>query len=271
MATEDKLSLPPLLPKDQKELDQLQKNGKRLLPKWTGLRGKTLWDWLQIMGIIAIPVVVTIVTLWFSVQQNHDFQLAQAQHQNDLRIAQDQQQQATLETYLDQMSGLLLDKNLSRSGAGSEVQALARARTETALRILDPTRKGLLLLFLYEAHLIDRGGPKVNLSGLHLNQLRLNNVDLHGADLSRAFLDGADLSFTDLSGADLSYTDFDDADLRGVRLPNANLSYAVLRRTNLSCKIDPEFQVLRCADLSNANLEGADLSGATMPDGTKHP
>ena len=33
---------------------------------WTGFQSKTLWDWLQIVGIIAIPIVVAIASIWLS-------------------------------------------------------------------------------------------------------------------------------------------------------------------------------------------------------------
>ncbi|HTI14677.1 MAG TPA: hypothetical protein VL461_08935 [Dictyobacter sp.] len=33
---------------------------------WTGFRGNTLWDWLQ---MLVLPIVLTITTAWFSVEQ----------------------------------------------------------------------------------------------------------------------------------------------------------------------------------------------------------
>jgi hypothetical protein len=35
----------------------------------TGFTGKTLWDWLNLAGMLAIPVVVGLGTLWFTRQQ----------------------------------------------------------------------------------------------------------------------------------------------------------------------------------------------------------
>ncbi len=109
MATEDKLWLPPLSPKDQRKLDQLQKNGRKLLPKWTGFTGKTLWDWLQLLGILAILLVVAGATLLFSIQQAN---LAQQQHGSDQQSALDQQQATILQTYIDNIQDLLLNHNL---------------------------------------------------------------------------------------------------------------------------------------------------------------
>src|SRR5258708_17381198 len=65
-APEDKLWLPTLSLKDQKKLKHLQ---KKPFAERTGLKGKTLWDWLQLLGILAIPLVVAGATLFFGIQQ----------------------------------------------------------------------------------------------------------------------------------------------------------------------------------------------------------
>ena len=68
-----------------------------------------------------------------------------------------------------------------------EVRNVARARTLTALRGLDPDRKGFLLRFLYEAGPISVENPIIDLSDASLNGANLNG----SADLSRAYLSGA--------------------------------------------------------------------------------
>src|SRR5260370_42715701 len=37
---------------------------------WTGFKGKTLWDWLQLIGILAIPVVAVVLGVWFTEEQH---------------------------------------------------------------------------------------------------------------------------------------------------------------------------------------------------------
>src|SRR5690242_18294369 len=54
---------------------------------WTGVSGKTLWDWLQLLGVLAIPLVVALASILFSVQQAT---LAELQHQQDQQQALDQ-------------------------------------------------------------------------------------------------------------------------------------------------------------------------------------
>ena len=192
MLTEDTLWLPPLSPRDQKRLASF----RRKKWKWLGFSDKTLWNWLQLLGVLAIPLVLALGVLWFSAQQSqmsealiknqHDTALAISQQQRDTAraIAEDQQREATLNTYLDRMSELLLNQNLH----DPKVRELARARTVTALRSLDPFRKGVLVQFLYESGLLNNAHPVVDLTG----------ADLSNADLCRATLSSVNLSSANL-------------------------------------------------------------------------
>ena len=66
----------------------------------TGFVGKTLWDWLGLLAALAIPVAVAFGTLWFTTQQG----------KVSARENTDNQQEAVLQTYINVMSELLLDK-----------------------------------------------------------------------------------------------------------------------------------------------------------------
>src|SRR5450759_3000766 len=130
--------------------------------KWTGFSGKTLWDWLNVLGVFLIPVVVVGATIGFGwwqahladVQHQQDQQSATFQHQQDQTNALDQQRAAILQTYIDNIQDLLLNHHLLISKPTDDVTVLARARTLTALQGLDPNRKGSLVQFIYEAQLI---------------------------------------------------------------------------------------------------------------------
>jgi uncharacterized protein YjbI with pentapeptide repeats len=314
MPTEDKLWLPPLSPKDQKKLDQLQKNGRRSLSKWTGFSGKTMWDWLQLLGVLAIPVVIALISISFSLQQDAsnqqqhriDLKIAQDNRQNDIQLANDQQQEATLKSYLDDISDLLLNHNLRNSKPADEVRQVARERTLTALRRLGAMRNQIVLQFLQDARLMGVKSAVIDLSGSTLSGDDLSLVNLSGAELSRAilyntnlsaaFLGSAELSRAYLGNANLSSAILENANLSGANLYNANLSYTDLNRTNLhGADLDNanlSGAILYYADLSGASLYNADLSGAnlsgaivtneqlaqtkslqsaTMPDGSLHP
>jgi uncharacterized protein YjbI with pentapeptide repeats len=224
-------------------------------------RAKTLWDWLQLLATLAIPVVVAVAVAWFSMQQQiqaerasnaqheTDLKLAAAQHQTDLRIADDQAKNAVLDAYMDRMSNLLLSFGLGTAQPHSDAVAIASARTTTAMGRLDGQRNGLLVVFLSRSGLVQ----ELDLSGAHLD-----GAHLDGADLSGAHLDGADLSGTHLDGADLSGTHLDGADLSGTHLIGADLSGALLSGAYLNGAY------LNGASLTYAHLTGADLIGAYL-------
>ena len=136
--TENKLWLPPLSPKYQKKLKRFQ---NKPFAERMGLKGKTLWDWLQ---LLIIPIVLA----------GGGYLFGTWQHGTDQQRALDQQQAAILQTYIDNIQDLLLNHNLLKSKQDDDVAILARARTLIALQGLDPVRKGLLVKFIFEARLI---------------------------------------------------------------------------------------------------------------------
>src|SRR2546430_13502276 len=121
---------------------------------WTGLgpyipptkdsnfqRGKTLWDWLNLLGVLAIPAVVGLGAAWYTTQQGKVSD----------RENTDNQHETALQTYIDKMSELLLHEKLRDSAEEDEVRNVARVRTLTVLLRLDANRKSNVLQFLYES------------------------------------------------------------------------------------------------------------------------
>src|SRR2546429_6278993 len=64
-----------------------------------GLRGKTLWDWLQ---LLIIPAVLAVGGYAFTYTTSR----------NEQKNALDSQRETLLQAYLDRMSELLLDKHM---------------------------------------------------------------------------------------------------------------------------------------------------------------
>ncbi len=239
---------------------------------WTGIKTKTLWDWLNLLGVLAIPVVVGFGAVWFSTRQG---KVADAENK-------DNQRETALQTYLDRMSELLLEKNLRNSQPDDEVRSVARSQTLTVIRSLDGNRKRSLLQFLHESGLIANDESKgiISLERASLQGINLHNADLPGANLTRTSLRNADmrnanLQKTSLRGAKMTNANLSNANLYEADLSNALLAGVILHHTNLS-KAN-----LWGADLSNADLRGAivspeqlneteSLKGATMPDGSIH-
>ncbi len=222
---------------------------------WAGVRGKTLWDWLQ---LLIIPAVLAGGAMWFS----------RAEREAEREIADDRLREAALQGYLDRMTELLLKEGLRTSEADDESRAVARARTLTALRQLDGERKATLLRFLYEADLINRDDAVIVLERADLIKAKLWNANLSGANLSKVMLWGADLSEADLGEADLKEailvgTNLSEADLGEVDLSGAIMDRANLHMVDLN-QADLGEAVLIGADLSKADLSGADLYGAYL-------
>lgn len=275
---------------------------------WTGLpastdedgaRGgsaKTLWDWLQLLGI---PVALAVLAFLFN-----EAQTRRDQEREDRRAAQqralaaDAERENTLQAYLGRMSELMLDHGLLRSKSEADVQEIARTATLTAVSRLDGDRRGVVVRFLAEAGLL---GTHVDIEGadlanaqlddldlsdddeqLSLTQVNLSGADLGGADLTRADLLGANLRGADLRGADLTRAHLLDADLRGADLREATLWEADLTEANLRAAdlrgahlaagaasvggAGAKIHEYRGAQLVDADLRGANLRGVTLRD-----
>ncbi len=233
---------------------------------WTGFSTKTLWDWMQ---ILLVPLMLAIGGLiggfWFNqIQKNRDERATEQRGE----IAADNQQEASLQAYLDKMSELLLEKKLRDSAAEDEVQKIARVRTLTVLRGLDPIRKASVIQFLHESGLIDKDKCIINLSGADLSGAKLWGITLSGANFNGAELRGANLGGANLSGANLNKAtlwnaNFNGAELRGANLGGADLTRANLSSTDLSGADLSEATFIE-ADLHWANLTGANLRGALL-------
>jgi uncharacterized protein YjbI with pentapeptide repeats/NADH:ubiquinone oxidoreductase subunit 3 (subunit A) len=270
---------------------------------WTGFRDKKLWDWLELLSALAIPIVLAAAGFWFTTQQDKRQQKIEAlRAKSEHRLERQRAQDTALQTYLDQMGPLILEKNLRKSADDSEVRMLARARTLSVLGRVDASGKVDVMQFLVDAALIQKANersPIIELDGARLSGADLTGIDLNGAHLDGAHLDGAfldeanleeailskanlkdavisdaDLDDAKLEDADLSEANLEDAilgdvDLRVANLEDANLSNVLiwseadLSFTNLSGTVFRDAS-LRGADLRFANLKGADLSSADL-------
>jgi hypothetical protein len=253
-----------------------------------GLRGKTLWDWMQ---LLLIPVVLAIAGFWFNhrerksserlVKEEKDMEQQRAKVEQD--IASDNQREAALQAYIDKMTELLLHEGLRKSSEDAEVRRIATLQKLTALPRLDGKRKGSVLLFLHEAGLIEESNPIImfGAAGLHGADLRgcdlsgISGASLYGGFISYATLDGANFTGVHLRGicfvggslcnaqfigTDLRDSQFFEIDLSGADLTGADLTNASLIAVNLIGTIVTDKQLNKAKS----------LKGATMPDGTKH-
>jgi len=188
-------------------------------PNSAYVRGKTLWDWMQ---LIIIPVFLGIsISL-----------LSRSERKNEREVMVDSQRELALQSYLDRMADLLAKEKL-RITKNREMFTIARTRTLTVLRGLDGTRKGLVLRFLHEAGLIGEGIAIVKLNGADLRSVNLESASLRNAHLVSVDLAHANLSYANLSYANLSYANLDNGNLGNADLHGADLTEANLRDANL--------------------------------------
>jgi pentapeptide repeat protein len=160
---------------------------------------KTLWDWLQFLAPVIIAAQIAFLTN--RVQKY----TSETQRELEESRAQDGAEQA----YIDQTINLLINVDMRNTEEADKVRTLLGARTRMTLNRLDSYHTGSVVLFLYDAQLIQGEHPTVSLDGTNLSGVFLGGVDLReanlcGTDLSRAYLSGTNLSGADLSGADLT-------------------------------------------------------------------
>jgi Pentapeptide repeats (8 copies) len=221
---------------------------------------KSGWDKAAVLvqAVGGLAIFVSLAALFIGIRQFNE--------QQKVNTAQllEQQRQATLDGYLNEMSGLVLTDRLTHSKPGAPVRAIADARTVTAVRNLDGRRKGTLIRFLWEAHLINRPTPILNLFHIDLNYTVFTNANLYQVYLTGVGLSNANFAGAGLLGVYLRRSVLIQANLKYADLACykgnvcANLSGAYLMRANL---IGAD---LKGADLSGAHLEGADLSNANL-------
>jgi uncharacterized protein YjbI with pentapeptide repeats len=279
--------------------------------RYFGVADKKFWDYLE---LLIVPAALAFGVYWLNRTQEARQQEAdrfqqqlqrehnQMQQNRGLEVVTQQQQDAALRAYLDQMSQLMLQEGLTyqepgSEGVGENRLALARARTLTVLPTLNANRKRSVLQFLYEAGLIDKEHPIVDLTGAELRGIDLEGANLSYADLSDAYLsdavlreavlEGADLRGADLINANLINANLSKANLTSTDLSEAYLNVAYLNVANLGEANLSEAKLINTnlnnAHLSKANLSGAKsitneeleqqaayLEGATMPNGQKY-
>lgn len=249
-----------------------------LLYGW-GFSGRTLFEWLD---ILIFPATLAIGVYLLSLRQNkREREADERRRQRELEVEGQRAQDAALQAYLDQISYLLLEKGLRKSQEDDEVRTLARARTLTALSMLDSERKSSLLRFLYEANLIDKEEPIVRLGGLamlnflagaadltkihlsfaYLGEADLSGTNMHEASLAFSHLPNANLRETDLNNADLEYADLVEADLRDALITDANLTETKLDGTNAEGATFWKSKLVE-ADFTGANLQNADFAAS---------
>jgi hypothetical protein len=114
-------------------------------------RGKTLWDWMQ---ILIIPLMLAVVAYFFSANQRKteleiakrdregERDNAQKNREKDIELADDRLREEALQSYLDRMGKLILKHDLLGTTEALEAKSrkIACVQTVTTLRKVDVER-----------------------------------------------------------------------------------------------------------------------------------
>ena len=224
--------------------------GDFITPTGNFIRGKTVWDWLELL-VIPLSLLIGGYIL-NTAERNAERQRGEERSKLERELAIDRQCETALQSYIDKMSDLLLNEKL-RTTKRKEVRDVARTRTISVMRGLDTRRNNLVIQFLREAKLItDKNSI--------LNDADMGGMNLKSLNLYEVYLEKADLQYANLQEADLWSAILRDAILWGTDLQNTKLQGADLQSADL-----------RDAKVVNEQLaQTKSLKGATMPDGTKH-
>lgn len=212
-------------------------------PAWSGVRGKTAWDWV---ALFLVPSMVGFGTFLISASQ------AQVEAQR--------QQEVALQQYYDRISNLAL----SDAGMTQTAVVVGRAHTVTILSLVSGDRAGRVLLFLNELGALDLFVDSLenrNFAGAELKNFSLNGMEYEGSNFEGADLEDGSFRNSDFEDTNLRWADLDGADLRGSDFEGADLKGVEMAGTDL-----------RGADLSGAlNLKQAILDDACLDETTRLP
>lgn len=212
-------------------------------PAWSGVRGKTAWDWV---ALFLVPSMVGFGTFLISASQ------AQVEAQR--------QQEVALQQYYDRISNLAL----SDAGMTQTAVVVGRAHTATILSLVSGDRAGRVLLFLNELGALDLFVDSLenrNFAGAELKNFSLNGMEYEGSNFEGADLEDGNFRNSDFEDTNLRWADLDGADLRGSDFEGADMNGVEMAGTDL-----------RGADLSGAlNLKQAMLDDACLDETTRLP
>jgi uncharacterized protein YjbI with pentapeptide repeats len=246
---------------------------------WRGVKNNAAL--VSLVGVLLTLLVTTVLAQQEQIRNAAEAQKLADQQAQAARLQTERQAQySALQSYIDEMSLLIDERNLQGSGEGDVVFTLAQARTTTTMAQLDGEQNQIVALFLSGSGLL-RDPPLLVKTGLEeaelpnavLPEANLAGTNLKGANLTDAKLSSAVFSATekvgentnhitaDLTKAHLTNANLLEADLTECTLDKATLTKAALQGANLSGAS------LQDANLSYAALQNADLSGAVLQSG----
>ena len=224
------------------------------------VRGKTLWDWLQ---LLIIPLILTGGIWWLNKRQEQSkIDLNLKQEESKQKLESNNRKQNTLENYFDKMSELILKDGSLKNNENA--QTIARARTLLVMRELDGNRKAQALQFLRDSKLI-RKPPTIDLQfvvldGVNFERARLDDCQIKNAYFKKATFHEASLEDSNVEGCDFTDSKFTKAVLKNTIFNNAILKGAVFDGADLKGAKFEDAQQIEKADFSKAKNIPSELA-----------
>lgn len=265
-------------------------------PGGFGFSQKTLWNWLEIIGI---PISLAFLGAWLQqLQQQRITEEAKAEKdrahllekQRD-KLANEELKEAALQVYFDRLSTLLIDQELLAVTIKSDpleekainhlkidfttekeriltsARDIIRARTLATLRRFhkDKTRKTSVIQFLIETDILKK--LKINLDGADLSETRISKSKANTKFTQglQIFLDSMGIPLEDYFNTHdvLSAVNKPDFEAKIPKHSRVDLSEISFRAVNFSKSYLVEVDFSK-ANLVEANLSEANLNGAIL-------
>jgi uncharacterized protein YjbI with pentapeptide repeats len=242
-------------------------------PDWTGLAGRTAWDWA---GLIGVPLTLAIIALIFSITQSN----------RDERLQRQRIMDSALQAYTAQLVTLANQPTVVEPDSGVPLSKteLARTLTRGILGQLDAKRKAILLntitSFVVSRFFTGDIVSELDFSGADFSETQfgyellyvtfpkviLRDAIFGNTSIVQMGLPGVDLSGTDLSRSYVHAVTFDAyAKLANVNFHRASLYVVTFEGTDLR-NLDFSRTSMTTVSFQKANLSGANFSGATLID-----
>ncbi|CAF1223884.1 unnamed protein product [Adineta ricciae] len=258
----------------------------------------TCFDWIQLLLTFCVPVAIVVYTI---LENNRDLAISTQHRNQDLSIADGQQQDTVLREYKKTLSRLVEKYGLFFNYS-STASLIARSSTTVALNQIDPARRKFLLSLLYDAKLITYDLPTdpsaisldyanftdiclfikfINPVYVHLNvegaimiRADFRNVTLHGAKFNKAVLHYADFSFTNnvkfydvlgFNGSNDITLFFRNSDLTSAKFLHVKYEHATFEQALLRNADMKSFACVSC-NFSLSFVERTNLINAVIED-----
>lgn len=243
-----------------------------------------------------VPIILAFGGFWLSRTENrYSLELQERREEETREIEDKRAKESVLQSYLDQMTKLLLEHKLVETDEQAIVRKIARAWTISAFESLDGKGRSIVFRFLYESGLLTyshNSGPILEMNEVSLSEMftymnNFSNINLRRSQITDSYLAEINMSksvltdmlFSDtrLEMCDFEDSDFTDSDLggnliiecnfRSTRLFKAFMTDTSIRSSDFEGAILTELTAPRIT-VNETNMKGVNFHKADIEDGS---